>query len=429
MRCEYACQSSAHTMGRRSFLSGLAGLTAGGLMLPSEQLASSLAGELKGKNKQILVVFLAGGVSQLETWDPKPGVETGGPFRSIPTSVPGVHFSELLPLSAKQMHRLSIVRSINTKENDHGKGAYAMQHGHKQDPAAEYPHFGAVAARMLAPQNGSLPGYIQITPKGGGGRNNDAAYLGAKYSSVVLGGGNPPADLVRLQGFAEEADLRRNTFRKNADEMFLKKRRTAMTEAYTYSFDQAARLMEQKDVFDVTKESEKDQDRYGKYDFGRQMLLARRLISSGVSFVQVQHTNYDSHYENFEFHIEQLGEFDRPFACLIQDLADMGLLESTLVVVMSEFGRTPGINQHYGRDHWGTAWSVAMAGAKLQPGAVIGKTDEKGTAVVDREVHHGHLFHTYLQAVGVDSTAPIQVGGRPTPIADPSVQPIKELIV
>jgi len=216
---------------------------------------------------------------------------------------------------------------------------------------------------------------------------------------------------------------------KHADEMFLKKRRTAMTEAYTYSFDQAARLMEQKEVFDVTKESEKDQERYGKYDFGRQMLLARRLISSGVSFVQVQHTNYDSHYENFEFHIEQLGEFDRPFACLIQDLADMGLLESTLVVVMSEFGRTPNINQHYGRDHWGTAWSVAMAGAKLQPGAVIGKTNEKGTAVVEREVHHGHLFHTYLQAVGVDSTVPIQVGGRPTPIADPSVQPIKELIV
>ena len=428
MHCDYSCQTAAHRLGRRSFLGGLAATMTGGLLLPQSQLATSLAGELKTKHKQMLVVFLAGGVSQLETWDPKPGVETGGPFRAIPTSVPGVHFCELLPLTAQQMHRMAIVRSVNTKENDHGKGAYMMQHGRAQDPASQYPHLGAVTARMMAPTDGTLPGYIQITPNGGGGRNNDAAYLGAKYASIQLGGGKPPADIVRAEGFAPEADARRDAFRKQADETFLKKRRTAMTEAYTYSFDQAARLMEQRDVFDVSKESDKDQERYGKHHFGRHMLLAKRLIQSGVTFVQVQHTNYDSHYENFEFHIEQLGEFDRPFAAMIQDLADSGLLESTLVVVMSEFGRTPTINQHFGRDHWGSAWSVALAGGKTQPGAVIGKTNDKGTAVTEREVNHGHLFHTYLQALGVDSTAPVQVDGRATPIADPAYQPIKELL-
>lgn len=429
MNCRYACGSLDHQVARRTFLGGLAAGLGGGLLGPKESVSTSLANELKTKQKQMLVIFLAGGVSQLETWDPKPGVETGGPFRAIPTSVPGTHICELLPFTAQQMHRLAIVRSVNTREGDHGKGKYAMEHGRKQEPASQYPHLGAVAARTLAPADASLPGYIQITPKGGGGRNNDAAYLGAKYASVVLGGGQPPADLVRPAGYAVEADARRNAFRKAADEQFLRRRRTAMTEAYTYSFDQAARLMEQKDVFDVTKESPGDLERYGTHDFGRQLLLARRLLQHGVTFVQVQHTNYDTHYENFEFHIEQLGEFDRPFATLIQDMAEMGLLESTLVVVMSEFGRTPTINANFGRDHWGNAWSVALAGARIQPGAVIGKTNDKGTAVADREVHHGHLFHTYLQAVGVDSTAPIQVDGKPTPVADPSVQVIKELLV
>src|SRR5690606_10863371 len=119
-------------------------------------------------------------------------------------------------------------------------------------------------------------------------------------------------------------------------------------------------------------------------------------------YVQVTHRNYDTHNENFNFHLEQLGEFDSPFSCLMSDLHERGLLESTLVVVMTEFGRTPRINVRYGRDHWGAAWSIALGGAGIQPGAVIGKTNENGTKVIDREVDHGHLFHTYLAAVGLD---------------------------
>jgi hypothetical protein len=428
MNCRYACGTPEHQIARRSFLGGMAaglGLAAGGVSLAAPE---TLAKQLQAKQKRMLVVFLAGGVSQLESWDPKPGTPTGGPFRPISTSVPGVQICELLPHTAQQMHQLAIVRSVNSKINDHGQGKYAMEHGRKQEAASAYPHLGAVTSRMLNPTDNPLPGYIQITPKGGGSKGSDAAYLGSKYASIVLGEGQPPKDIVRAAGLVAEADERRNDFRRLADTNFLSRRRTAATDAYTYSFEQAQQLMERSDVFDVTKESEKDQERYGKYDFGRHCLLARRLLQNGVTYVQVQHTNYDTHYENFDFHIEQLGEFDRPFATLVQDLAESGMLEDTLVVVMSEFGRTPTINQNYGRDHWGTAWSVALGGGRIQPGAVIGKTNPNGTAVADREVDHGHLFHTYLQAVGVDSTVPLDVDGRPMPLADPAREPIKELL-
>ena len=156
--------------------------------------------------------------------------------------------------------------------------------------------------------------------------------------------------------------------------------------------------------------------------------MARRLLENGIPFVQVSHSNYDTHNENFAFHYEQLGEFDRSFAALVGDLHDRGMLESTLVVVMSEFGRTPRINARYGRDHWGNAWSVCLGGAGIQPGAVVGKTNDNGTKVIDREVSHGDLFHTYLSAVGMDSTDSFQIDGRELPLADPAHSPISELL-
>jgi len=158
------------------------------------------------------------------------------------------------------------------------------------------------------------------------------------------------------------------------------------------------------------------------------MLLARRLLEKGVTFVKVTHTNYDTHHENFDFHIEQLSEFDRPFSMLLDDLADRGMLQSTLVVVMSEFGRTPRINDRYGRDHWSKAWSVAMAGCGLKAGAAIGKTNANGTAVTEREVHGGHLFHTYFKALGCNPTKNFLPDGRPVPIADPKAAAISEIL-
>lgn len=429
MKCSYACGSSEHTVARRSFLAGLAlGSTSmlGGL---STLARPALAAELSRSQKQVLVVNMAGGLSQFESWDPKPRTDTGGPFRAIASSVPGLHVSELLPETAQLMHHLSLVRSINTKENEHGKGRYMMMTGRKQSEAGDYPEIGAVAAKALASKSNSLPGHIRITPGGSGGRSNDAAYLGPEFASISLGNGKPPKYSARPDGLGDAADLARNDFRRRANEQFLMRRRTALTDAYTATYEQAIELMNRREVFDVSKEPQRDQDRYGSHDFGRHCLLARRLLQSGVTFVQVTHTNYDTHYENFNFHIEQLGEFDSPFASLVADIVDRGMLENTLIVVLSEFGRTPRINQYYGRDHWGKSWSICLGGAGIQPGAVIGKTNENGTEVADREVSHGDLFHTYLQAVGVDSTGHFEIDGREVPVANPAFEPISELLV
>lgn len=427
MRCNYACGTADHAVSRRGFLqtaAAISGISAGtwgsGLFQPvvAEQLASS--------QKRVLNIFLHGGVSQLETWDPKPNTDTGGPFRAIATSVPGVHICELLPHTAKVMHHLAIVRGVNTKNGDHGKGQVEMVTGRNRIPGTDYPHFGAVSAKVLTPEQFPLPGHVLI--HGGGNGSSASAYLGPKYASVSLSDGKAPQYSERLASVSEEAEARRNQFRQMASDRFAGRRRTADTDAYTSSYDQARQLMQRRDVFDVTKESEQDKERYGKHEFGTHMLLARRLLEQGVPFVQVNHSNYDTHFENFDFHIEQLGEFDQPFATLVGDLHDRGLLKDTLIVVMSEFGRTPKINRNYGRDHWGNAWSVCLGGAGVQPGAVIGKTNDNGTAVTDREVDHGHLFHTYLKAVGVDSKLEFNIGGRKFPIADPAKGPISELL-
>lgn len=424
MRCSYACGSVDHALSRRSFLAGVVGAFGlGALARPT------FAAELQRSHKRVLLVWLSGGVSQLETWDPKPGTDTGGPFQAIPTSVPGVSICELLPFTAKQMHRMVLVRGVNTAEDEHGKGAYIMHTGRRQTPAEEFPHLGSVMAKMLSAGDSPLPGYIHITPRGESGfGKQDAAFLGPRYASVTLADGRPPANLLRPEGIGEDAERRRQELRLHANDRFLKRRRTAETEAYTESYDQAARVMQRRDVFDLTKEPQKVRDLYGPHDFGRHCLQARRLLEAGVPFVKVTHTNYDTHHENFDFHIEQLGEFDRTFATLLEELHQRGLLETTLVVVASEFGRTPRINRNYGRDHWSKAWSVALAGCGLKGGAVVGKTNANGTAVTDREVHGGHLFHTYFRALGLNPKRNHYTEGRPVPMADPKADAITEVL-
>jgi len=430
MKRQHPCLSAEHLMARRQLLGSLAGLGVAATGMPSLYV-SAFGQELQRQRKQMLIVYLDGGVSQLESWDPKPGTDTGGPFLAIPTSLPGVHISELLPYTAQQMHRLSLIRSINTRENNHARGKYLMTRGRRQEQTTDYPHLGAVTAKMLSSAE-SLPGFIHLesgrvlggNPSPGG---QDAAYLGPRYASVVIDDGRPPKNTRRPQGLSAQADQARRAFRRRLNQRF-SQRRSAATEAYTYSFEQAAQLMKQRVIFDVSRESQQDQARYGQQGFARNCLLARRLLEHGITCVKLTHSNYDTHNENFNFHLEQLGEFDRPFATLLDDLAQRGLLEHTLVIVMSEFGRTPQINQKLGRDHWGTAWSIALAGCGIQTGAVIGKTNKNGTAVADHEVDHGRLFHTFLQAVGIDSSSHFAVGGRPIPVADPAASPIEELL-
>lgn len=431
MKCRYACRSAEHLNSRRSFLGGIAsgtvaagfaGMGLGGLMTGHRVMAD----QLRDKRKRILNIFLHGGVSQLESWDPKPGTDTGGPFRAIPTTVPGVHICELLPNTAKQMHHLSIIRSLDTKNSDHARGQEEMTTGHKQIPGTDYPHLGAIAAKVLTPANFPLPGHILI--RGGGSGTNQSAYLGPKYASVVMNDGAPPQFTQRPDALTPEADRRRNQLRSSFNERFAGRRRTADTDAYTYSYDQAQDLLTQRQVFELEREPEAERQRYGTSEFGRHCLLARRLLEHDLPFVQINHSNYDTHHENFDFHIEQLGEFDQPFAMLIDDLHQRGLLQDTLICVMSEFGRTPTINARYGRDHWGKSWSILMGGCGIQPGAVIGATNANGTEVIDGVVDHGHIFHTILQGVGIDSTGEFEIAGRKFPIADPAKGPIGELL-
>ena len=427
MRCFYACGSREHEVSRRQFL-GAAASTAGLFGLGS-MIQPAAAAELNRQQKRVLVVWLSGGVSQLETWDPKPGTDTGGPFQAIPTSVPGTHISELLPCTAQQMHRLSLIRGINTKEDDHNLGSVIMHTGRRQDPAMKYPQLGSAMAKLLGSRDNPLPGFISITPGGGGGTDkSDAAFLGPRFASVHLGDGQAPANLARPANLTEAADRHRDDLRRRLNQQFMSKRRTAETEAYTESYDQAAQLMARKEVFDISKESKQAVDKYGKHDFGRHCLMARRLLESGVTFVKVTHTNYDTHHENFDFHIQQLGEFDRPFATLVDDLAERGMLESTLIIVMSEFGRTPHINHLYGRDHWSRAWSIVVGGCGVKAGGLVGRTNANGTAVTHREVNGGHLFHTYFRAVGLDPHKKYYVNEQPVPMTDPAASAIEEVL-
>ena len=425
MKCRYACQSPEHVVARRGFLGTLAA-GAGGAMGLGAFVQPEAAAEIAAKKRRVLSIFLSGGVSQFESLDPKPGTLNGGPFRAIPTSVPGTHVCELLPKTAEQMHRISLIRTVNTNDNDHGLSRYQIERGHKKTPTSDFPHIGAVVAKGLD-EGSSLPGHIHVS-SGAGSRSSNSAYLGPKYGSIGVGikGGLRNSELPG--GMTATVNDQRQAFRRATDERFLQRRRTAETDAYVQSHEQALQLMSNRDIFDVTKEPEKLAERYGQFDLGKQCLLARRLLENDISFVQVSHSNYDTHAENFNFHIEQLGEFDQAYSVLIDDLAERGMLDSTLVVVLTEFGRTPRINRKYGRDHWGRGFSIALAGCGIQPGAVIGKMSDDGTDIVDREVKPADLFHTYLRAIGLDPTSDFDVGGRAIPMADPTGYAVEELL-
>lgn len=427
MNFDPACNSSAHLMSRRSMLTNmLAGATGAGIV--SQFVHPVVAKEIEAKKKQVLIFLLNGGLSQFESFDPKPNTDTGGPFRAIPTAVPGTHFCELMPHTAKIADKLAVVRSMYAEKvpGSHG-GAREYVITGRPPQLGPYPWMGPVYSKVLD-KGGDLPGNIHIAPQRWGPRQ-DAAFLGPRHASLVLSGGRPPLNVDRPATFSGAADDERYRLRKINDLRFSQRRRTAYTEAYQSSYDQAAQLIHQKELFDVTKEPTKDQQRYGTHDFGRHCLLARRLLQKGVTCIQVTHNNYDSHMENFNFHLEQLGEFDQPFSTLMNDLSESGMLDSTLVMLITEFGRTPEIRPDNGRDHWPPNWSVVVGGCGIQTGGVIGATNDNGTEIKDRPVHVAEMFHTYMQAVGIDPTSTHHVGGNDVPIGTPERQAVKELLV
>jgi hypothetical protein len=421
---EGLCFPDEHLLSRRAWLGGAAG-SLGAL------LGSAAAAEEKprGKARQVLFLWLDGGISQLESWDPKPNTQFGGPFRAIATSVPGIHVSELLPLTAMRMHHLTLVRSLCTKDNSHSAGVARIQRGDPKNRGADYPFLGSAVAKLVGPGGSGLPPYLWVKPGSGGFITSEAGFLGPKYAPLALGDGKPPEGLLRPPSITELEAQERRLLRSLADARYARGRHRESVEAHSHVFDTADTLEKNRHLFDFSTLPAREKARYGESDLGRHLLMARRLLEAGVTFVKVTSYGWDTHGDNFNAHLSLVGKLDRAFSALIDDLHARSMLGQVLVIVMSEFGRTPRVNGHLGRDHWPEAWSLAMAGAGLKKGAVAGKTNATGTWVEGDEHDVGHLFHTWLTALGVDSReASYDNGGQPLPVAHEECRPIQEVL-
>ena len=426
------CKPWEHDISRRRMLGwgvgasaaiGSAAMGLGGLAYPA------VAEELKKQEKQAILIWLDGGMSQLESWDPKPNTQFGGPYRTIPTSVPGIHFSELLEHTAKQMHHLAVLRSVHTQDNSHSAGVMRINRGDPANRGVIFPYLGSAVAKLLGPTSSGLPPYVWVKPGSGGFKTHDAGFLGARYGALALGDGKPPPNMLLHESINQQDDRVRNELRERFNRRYAKQRRKENAEASSYAFDMAEKLMSKREVFDESRIPERDKQRYGSHDLGRHMLVGRRMLEAGVRFVKVNSYGWDSHGDHFNASDSLIRRFDQPFAALIEDLHERGMLDNVLVIVMSEFGRTPKINTHVGRDHWPEAWSIAMAGSGLCRGAVVGKTDKDGTHVDGREYDIGDLFHTWFRALGVpDEMMTYDNDGQPLPVANEECGPIEQLL-
>ena len=421
------CKPWEHSLSRRQWLGSAAGaigaLGMGGLLQPG------LAEDLQKKQRQVLFIWIDGGISQLESWDPKPNTSFGGPFRAIPTSVPGVHVSELLAKTSQQMHHLAVVRSLCTQDNSHSAGVARIQRGDPKDRGVTYPYFGSAVAKLLGPGESGLPPYVWIKPGSGGFMHQDAGFLGPKFGAVAFGDGKPPENLQRPASLSDADDEARNQLRLSANRRYASGRRKAVGDANSYVYDVARTLMKRQDLFDTTQFSPRDVERYGTHELGRHILQARKMIEAGVTFVKVNSYGWDTHGDNFNAHLNMVPKFDQPFAALIEDLAAGGYLDHVLVIAMSEFGRTPRINGSVGRDHWPEAWSVAMAGCGMKRGIMHGKTNANGTWVESEAYDIGHMFHTWFKALGIDSSkVEYDNMGQPLPIAHDDCHAVQEVL-
>ncbi len=301
------CGSPLHAMDRRGFL-GTAVAGAAAFAADMTQLNvlqhPALAGELKKQQKRCILLWLAGGASQLETWDPKPGAPTGGPFRAIPTSVPGIHISELMPQMAKRMKHTCILRSLNTRNGDHGGAAQLMMRGRRDEPNLKYPDLGAVLARELGRRDSQVPDYVSFyfATEGRGMAPGTAGFLGSRYAPMEMYTSMVPENIRRLDGINERDHQQRAELRDLLSKPFAQGRSSSSLGSHNEAYQRVRGLMASEKLFDITQEPPKIRDRYGPTLFGEQVMVARRLIEAGVPFVRVGRAWWDSHGENFETH-------------------------------------------------------------------------------------------------------------------------------
>jgi hypothetical protein len=406
------------------------------------------------RRRHCILLWMAGGPSQTDTFDMKPGHENGGEFKEIATNVPGVRFSEHLPRLAQQADKLAIIRSLRTKEGDHERGAYLMRTGQPPMSEINYPSVAAAVAKELGQADDSLPPYISVGPNRGPGQGGfGPGFLGPKFAPLMVAGGNmyAPAPAAGSDGYAElKVDAikpapgvtpsqaeRRLALWRTLEGGFLASHASAAPQAHRTIYDNALRMIhnEAAKAFDLSQEPANVRDSYGKGVFGQGCLLARRLVEHGVPFVEVSLSSstagsfgWDTHANNFEAVKALSAELDAGWASLLSDLAERGLLESTTIVWMGEFGRTPQINGQAGRDHFPRAWSCVLAGGGIAGGQTYGRTSPDGMNIEEDEAGVTDVLATLCTALGVPPETENNANtGRPIKIVNGS--PIDKLLV
>jgi hypothetical protein len=427
------CRRAEHHLSRRLFLQGMGAAALGGF---GRLFAADSAAKAAARQKHVILLFMSGGPSQFETWDPKTGRPTGGPHMNTQTTVPGVRFDEYMPNLARLADRMAVIRSMTSDLGDHMEGHYLAQTGHKPtNVVATAPHWLSVCAHQK-PAAGDLPSYVVLGAEQGGNMAVPGpGFLGAGYQGLYCPGqGRGPEDLPA--GGAKDLDdfRRRAALRARLGEGFSGGRATPATDSHDAAFGAVGGLLANRALFDVSKEPAKRAEAYGPSAFGRDCLLAARLVEKGVPFVRVQHQGglaWDKHRRAFDSQRHITREFDAAAGALVDDLRDRGLWDRTLVVMMGEFGRTPEIlgQGPPGRNHWTKSWSLSLGGCGVKPGVVVGSTNADGTAVKDRPVTIPDLFATFYTLLGIDYRTELEYEGRPVPLTENGKgTPVKEVL-
>ena len=407
-----------------------------------QYLRAASTQQAKGKAQACILLWLEGGPSHIDTWDPK----SNSAFKAISTNVAGIQISELLPQVAKRMDKLAIVRSMHTRGNDHPQGTHYAITGHEPNPAMHFPSIGSIVAKETGARNGIPPNVL--TPQWERNRQYEeyfrAGFLGPDYDPMCIPDPSKKefrvADLSLPKSVSGQAVHSRTAFLQIVDQHY----RSLYTGAEHANMDgftaQAWKMLLNPAVqqaFDLGKEPDKLRDCYGRDAVGQSALLARRLVESGARFVTAAgfHGNsWDTHSKNDEGHRDRLcPPLDRTLAALIDDLDERGLLETTVVLAMGEFGRTPFVNPDRGRDHWPTCWSLVLGGGGIKGGRVVGSSDQTGANPAGGATSIGDVFATIYKALGIDWTKEYDTPiGRPVKIAnsldDKTGEPIRELL-
>jgi hypothetical protein len=398
-------------IGRRGFLKqlGVAGVGAGLIGVSWRDLLIAKANELRKHGKSMILLWMDGGPSQFETFNPKPGSENQGPSGEIKTNIPGLTISEHWPRTAQVMDKIALIRSMSSSERDHFRAIKLVRTGYPIKPTIAYPTWGSVVAHDRWDADFDLPAFVRICQPRIKTRDVNAGVLGAKYESfkIDVPGELPPDVLPRV---SPEVLARRIELSSRFDAQFAEQGGRKAVQEKQAIYDRTSRfvLSPLLDAFKLDQEPAKLRAAYGPTEFGQACLLARRLVEQGVSFIEIinggtlNDQGWDTHKRGFEENPKLAAETDPGYAALLTDLHDRGLLENTLVVWMGEFGRTPKFQKDGGRDHYSEGWITCLSGGGVQGGQVIGATDKDGVKVTDRPVRVQDLFVTFCHVLGMD---------------------------